>query len=355
VESAWRPFELRAYRVAEGGRIAGQSVSQVERMLPDSRIFVERIRRGEHVLDPAADMRIEAGDVVALAARREVLTEIIGQAGAQEVDDRATLDVPTATHDVFVTSKAVIGKTLAQIAASDLSLRGVFLRAIVRMGQDIPIAPGTVIERGDVVRLTGSEHAVVRAANEIGETVLPSEATDFVALSLGIVAGAIIGAVVMIPLGALRIPLGTSVGTLLTGLAIGYVHSLRPTFARIPEGAIALMTALGLAAFVAMIGLGAGPHFIEALREAGLGLFFGGMIVTMVPLVVGLYFGYYALKLEPVLLLGGIAGAQTMTAGMAGVQEQSGSPVAVLGYSGTVAIGHILLTTWGTVIVHLIA
>jgi putative transport protein len=44
-----------------------------------------------------------------------------------------------------------------------------------------------------------------------------------------------------------------------------------------------------------------------------------------------------------------------MTAGMAGVQEQSGSPVAVLGYSGTVAIGHILLTTWCTVIVHLIA
>jgi putative transport protein len=44
-----------------------------------------------------------------------------------------------------------------------------------------------------------------------------------------------------------------------------------------------------------------------------------------------------------------------MTAAMAAVQERSASPVAVLGYSGTVAIGHILLTTWGTVIVHLMA
>jgi putative transport protein len=355
VESAWRPFELRAYRVAQNGRIAGQSVSQVERILPDTRIFIERIRRGEQMLEPAADTRIEAGDVVALAARREVLTEIVGRGGADEVDDRVTLDVPMATYDVFVTSKAVVGKTLAVIAASDLSLRGVFLRAITRLGQDIPIAPGAVIERGDIVRLTGPEHAVVRAANEIGKTVLPSETTDFVALALGIVVGAIFGALFVIPLGALRIPLGTSVGTLIAGLLVGYAHSLRPTFARIPEGAVSLMIALGLAAFVAMIGLGAGPHFIEALHDAGVGLFFGGMVVTSVPLVVGLYFGRYVLKLDAVLLLGGIAGALTMTAGMAGVQERSGSPVAVLGYSGTVAIGHILLTTWGTVIVHLVS
>jgi putative transport protein len=353
VESAWRPFELRAYRVAENGRIAGRSVSEIEKMLPDTRIFMERIRRGEHMLEPTADTRIEVGDVVALAARREVLTEIIGPGGAFEVDDRVTLDVPMATYDVFVTSKAVVGKTIAGIAASDLSLRSVFLRAIMRTGQDIPVAPGTTVERGDVVRLTGPEHAVVRAANEIGKTVLPSDTTDFVALALGIVAGAVLGILFVIPLGALRIPLGTSVGTLLVGLLVGYAHSVRPTFARIPDGAVSLMISLGLAAFVAMIGLGAGPHFIEALHDAGAGLFFGGIIVTSVPLVVGLYFGRYVLKLDPVLLLGGIAGALTMTAGMAGVQERSGSPVAVLGYSGTVAIGHILLTTWGTVIVHL--
>jgi putative transport protein len=85
------------------------------------------------------------------------------------------------------------------------------------------------------------------------------------------------------------------------------------------------------------------------------GLFFGGMVVTLTPLVAGLYFGRYVLRLNPLLLLGGMAGALTMTAGLAAVQERSGSTVAVLGYSGTVAIGHILLTTWGTVIVWLMA
>ncbi|HSV20156.1 MAG TPA: aspartate-alanine antiporter [Casimicrobiaceae bacterium] len=355
VASAWRAFEWRAYRIAADGRAAGQSVAQLESAVPSARVFVERIRRGSLMLEPSADLRLEAGDVVAVAARRDVLTDVIGRASAEEVEDREVLDVPIATYDVFVTSTAVAGRTLADIARSDMSLRSVFLHSIRRGGQDIPVAPGTIIERADIVRLTGPEPAVVRAAGEIGKTVLPSDTTDFVALGLGIVAGALLGAVVVIPLGVLRIPLGTSVGTLLMGLVVGYLHSRRPLFARIPEGAISFMNALGLAAFVAMIGLGAGPHFIDALREAGVGLFLGGMVVTTVPLMVGLYFGRYVLRLDPLLLLGGIAGALTMTAGMAGVQERSGSPVAVLGYSGTVAVGHILLTTWGTVIVHMVS
>ena len=79
------------------------------------------------------------------------------------------------------------------------------------------------------------------------------------------------------------------------------------------------------------------------------------MVVTMVPLLLGILFGRYALGLNPLLLMGGIAGAQTMIAGVAAVQEKSDSPIATLGYSYTAAIGHILLTTWGTIIVILIS
>jgi len=355
VVSAWRPVELRAYRVDDDARVVGRSVGEVERMITGARIFVERIRRDGAFLAFAADTPLQAGDVVALTGRREVLTEVIGRAHVTEIEDREALDVPTASFDVFVTSGNVAGRTLAEIAASDLPLRSVFLGGISRDRMEIPIAPGTVLARGDIVRLTGPQHAVARVAREIGDVVnQPSQATDFVALSLGIFTGALIGLAIVVPLGAMRIPLGTSVGTLLAGLMVGWVHSLRPGFGRIPDGAVALMTSLGLAAFIAMIGLGAGPHFVEALREAGVVLFFGGVVVTSVPLLVGLWFGHAVLKLQPILLLGAIAGALTMAAGFAAVQEKSGSSVAVLGYSATVAIGHILLTTWGTVIVRLI-
>jgi putative transport protein len=290
---------------------------------------------------------------VVVSGRREVLVELLGGA-AEEVDDREALDVPVASYDVFVSGKSLSGKTLEEVSSSFDEVRGVFLRSITRGGQDIPIAPRTVIERADVLRLIGPEHAVIRVAALVGNVVQPTDNTDFVALALGIFAGALIGISIIVPLGSMHIAMGTSVGTLLAGLATGYLHSIRPLFGRIPDGAISLMSALGLAGFVAMIGLGAGPHFVDGIREAGIGLFFGGIAVTLTPLVVGLYFGRYVLRLNPLLLLGGLAGALTMTAGLAAVQERSGSTVAVLGYSGTVAIGHILLTTWGTVIVWLV-
>jgi putative transport protein len=355
VYSAWRPVEFRAYRLRPDSPAAGRTIAEAEAMAKAGRVFIERIRREDALLESSPEVTLRSGDVVALSARRDVLVNLVGEVDPHEVEDRELLDMPATTYDVFVTSDTVVGKTLREIADSGLSMRSVFLRSITRGGVEIPVAPLTKIERGDVVRLTGPEQAVARAAGEIGKAVLPSDATDFVSMSLAIVAGALVGILLVVPLGELRIPLGTSVGTLLAGLLVGYAHSRRPHFARIPDGAIELMKSLGLAAFVAMIGLGAGPHFMEALRTAGVGLFFGGIIVTSVPLLVGLYFGRYVLKLDPLLLLGGIAGAQTMAAGYAAVQEQSGSSVAVLGYSATVAPGHILLTIWGTVIVQLVA
>jgi len=90
------------------------------------------------------------------------------------------------------------------------------------------------------------------------------------------------------------------------------------------------------------------------MREAGYLLFLGGIVVTLVPLISGILFGRHVLRLDPVVLLGGVAGAQTMIAGVGALQEKSESPIATLGYSYTVAIGHILLTTWGTIIVSLL-
>lgn len=355
IVSAWRPFEMRAYRLAPDTRLAGLTVVQAENLRPGLRVFIERIRRGDELMDAAPSLKLQPGDIVVVSGRREVLVEIVGQAAAQEVEDREALDVPTAAYDVFVTGKDFHGKTLEEIAHDTESVRSVFLRGISRRGQEIPIGPRTRVERADVLRLTGPEHAVAKVAASAGEVVRPTDTTDFVALSIGILVGALFGLAIVVPLGAMKIAIGTSVGTLIAGLLTGYLHSVRPLFGRIPGGAISFMSAIGLAGFVAMIGLGAGPHFVEALRESGVGLFFGGMVVTLVPLFAGLYFGRYVLRLNPLLLLGGMAGALTMTAGLAAVQERSGSPVAVLGYSGTVAIGHILLTVWGTVIVWLIA
>jgi putative transport protein len=178
---------------------------------------------------------------------------------------------------------------------------------------------------------------------------------DFVVLGLAIFLGGVIGVLVTFSVGSVKISQSMSVGTLLAGLVVGHLRSLYPLFGRIPDGAITFMTSLGLAAFVGLTGIHAGPIFFSALSEAGIGLLFGGMVVTLLPQVIGLFFGHFVLRMNPILLLGALAGGQTVTAAMAAVQERSGSPVAVLGYAPAYPVANILLTTWGTIIVLFVA
>jgi putative transport protein len=352
-QSAWRQFEMRAYVVGEGAPIIGMTVAGIEAMARPNRIVLHRLRRGGECRDLTPDDRLEQGDVVAVSGRREVLVEIIGR-HREEVEDRELLDVTIAMVDVLVTARDMVGRTLAELGEAEMS-RGIYLRALLRGGEEIPVAPGTEVLRGDVLRIVGAVGAIDRVAKLIGPIVRPTEQTDFVVLGIAIFLGGLVGVLVTIPIGGMRISLSTSVGTLLAGLVVGHLRTRHPLFGRIPDGAIALMTALGLAAFVAMTGLHAGPIFFEAVAEAGIGLLLGGVAVTMMPLLVGLYVGFYLLKLHPQILLGAMAGAQTMTAAMAAVQERSESNVAVLGYTPAVPIGHILLTSWGTVIVNIVA
>jgi putative transport protein len=352
VSSGWQPIGFRAYTIAPNAPIIGKTVEYAEKAVLGARLFVERIRRNNEIFSPTATAVLEAGDTLAVLGRTEVLIKVLGPSSS-EVPDPELLEIPIATYELYVTNKRVAGKTLQQIADDLDEARGVLLCGITRGQNSIPIGANVVVERGDILRVTGVADAVDKLAPIVGVKLSPAEETDFSTLGLAVFMGVLVGGSLVIPLGNLKITLGTSVGTLLVGLLAGWLRSVFPWFGRMPDAAVLFMRSLGLTGFVAMIGLKAGPIFLQTLKESGYVLFVGGVVVTMVPLIVGLFFGFYVLKLNPVLLLGGLAGAQTMIAGAAVVQEKSDSPVATLGYSYTVAIAHILLTTWGTVIVYL--
>src|ERR1700726_4093611 len=166
--TAWHQFELRAFRVNERGPAVGKTVQQAEALIPDQRVFVQRIRRDGQLLDATADTVIHAGDIVAVAGRREVLVNLVGST-AEEVNDRELLAEPVEGVDVYVTNKDVDGKTLAQLANLP-GARGVFLRKIVRgaTATDIPILANTQLQRGDIVTLVGRTQDVAVGTKILG-------------------------------------------------------------------------------------------------------------------------------------------------------------------------------------------
>ena len=349
--STYTPFALRAYCV-RGSSAAGRRVHDFETAFPGKRFYVEQLRHGGTILDAGENTVIAAGDVVALSGRRAAVMEA-GQSVGEEVDDRELLDLPGMVQTVTVSNKAIVGRPLEELAQLR-EARGVYLRRIRRVGQEIPILPGTVLNRGDEVELLGTATAIKRFVGMVGMAHKSDPATDLAAVCLAIFLGGLIG-IPFVVISGFRLSLGTAVGALVAGIVLGWLHSVRPSFGRVPEAASALMISLGLAAFVGMNGMQAGTHFVSAFKAQGVPLLLGGVLVTLFPLVCGLFFGRYVLKLNPILLLGGCAGAQTVTAAMAEVQEKSGSRTPVLGYTVPYAIGNIMLTIWGSVIVTLMA
>lgn len=353
VRSGWETIGCRAYRVSQNAPLVGKTVAEAKSLVPGARLFVERIRRDGEIFSPERTTVVQAGDTLAVMGRTEVLAEALGSS-TTEIADPELLEIPVASFDIYVTDKRIAGRTLQDVADNVDEAHGVLLRGILRGEQSLPIGKETVIERGDTLQVIGSEAAIQKLGAIVGTIIRPTQESDLSVLGLAVCAGVLLGTVISIPVGHLRIALGTSVGTLIAGVIAGWLRSVRPWFGRFPDAAIHFMRSVGLAAFVAMVGLKAGPVFWAAVRQEGYLLLLGGVFVTMIPFLSGLFFGRYVLKVSPVLLLGGLAGAQTVTAAVVALEEKSDSPLAALGYSSTVALGHILLTTWGTIIVALV-
>ena len=342
-----REWDVRAYRV--GDPLAGRTVADVERSFAPERVFVQRIRRGAEIRRATPETVLQAGDVAAFVARRPVI--LSGRwPFRDEVEDAELLGLALTTRDVVITRGEVASRTLAELAAQHG--RGLVLVKLVRAGEEIPFGPATVLNRGDLLRLVGTADDVERAGKALGYLERPSSETDIIFVGLGILVGGLIGALTL-RVGDLPLSLTASGGALIMGLVFGWLRSVRPTFGRIPEPALWVFDTLGLAVFIGVVGLQAGPTFVAGLRSTGPSLLVVGFIVATVPHVAALLFGRYVLKMNPLILLGACAGAGTVTAALRAIQDEAGSKAPVLGYTVPYAIGNILLTAWGPVIVML--
>jgi putative transport protein len=212
--------------------------------------------------------------------------------------------------------------------------------------------PTLELQRGDLLAVTGPSGKVDLIGERLGHLERPLEETDLLTLALGIAAGLALGTV-GVTIAGVSIGLGTAGGLLTTGLLIGYLRSLRPTFGRIPNAARWVFMELGLQMFMAGVGVSAGSGIIETLRAVGPSLVLCGIAVTVAPVAAGWLVGRLILRLNPAVLLGAITGAMTSGAALSIVNSAARSSVPSLGYTGAYAFANIILTIVGTLIVRL--
>ena len=346
---SYRKFNARAYRAEKAG---GETVGAIEDRI-GSRVVIERIIRKGSPIEPERLTPIEPGDDVVVAGPSAAIITAGAHIGP-EIDGAEMLhDVTGEVLDVMVDAKGLHGRTIREVAerVGD-DARGVFLRDLKRRGQEVPLTPETRIYVGDIMTLVGSVGDVERAGARVGQVLRYSERSDIAFLAAGIAVG-LLGGLVSFKAGSFAITLGGAGGALIAGLVCGWLRTRQPTVGSFPPAAQQTLSDLGLGGFIAAIGLANGPAALAAIQAHGLLLLGMGVVVTLVPLVVATIFAYRVLKINPVIVCGALAGAMTVDAAVTGCCELAESQTPVLGVAVPYAVGNVLLTMLGPVIVML--
>jgi putative transport protein len=340
--TGYRPLALRAYRLTNN-ELAGQTVRQFLSKHPEYKIV--NVARGEQRLGAADDLKLEKGDVIALGGRLEAITSNLGLIGP-EVPDAKALNVPIDQAEILVTSKEMVGKELKELRNSPIAGQ-IALHHIERGGVSIPMGLNTRLERFDVLFVGGVKSSIDKAAELLGKIARPSTSTDLLTLALGMILGFLIGAI-SFPLAGSKVGLGNAGGLLVSGIIVSSVVSRVRFFGSTPNAARNILEDLGLVVFIAIVGVNAGAGLISQLTGAvALKIFIAGFVVTTIPPILVWAIGYHWMKINPAVLMGGVAGARSHSGPAREAAKEIGSSVPWIGFPVGYAVSGVLLTVFG--------
>lgn len=339
--TGYRPFSARAYRL-ENQAWAGKSISDFRKEHDEYRVL--NVRRGDELLGADPSTRFEMGDAIVLAGARSDMTMKIGLIGT-EVDDPRAMNVPLSQAEILLTNKDAVGRELGSFRG-DLAGQLQVTR-IERAGMPIPVGHGTKLQRMDVIFVAGLQAAVAKASSLLGRFATPSTSTDLLTLSVGMVVGLLIGAISFPAFGA-SVGLGNAGGLLVSGVIVSSLQSRLRFFGNTPNAARNILEDLGLVVFVCIVGINAGNSLLAQLTGAvALKIFIVGFIACTIPPFVVWALGYHVFKINPAVLMGGVAGARSHSGPCREAAKEIGSTVPWIGFPVAYAVSGILLTIFG--------
>jgi putative transport protein len=340
--TGYKPLSLRAYRLTNN-ETAGQSVRQFLTKHPEYKIA--NVGRGDERLGAPDDLVLQKGDVIALGGRLESMTANMGLIGP-EVPDSKVLNVPIDQAEILVTSKEMIGKELKDLRNTPLAGQ-IALHHIERGGVAIPMGLNTRLERFDVMFVGGAQASIDKAGEILGKIARPSTSTDLFTLAAGMILGFLIGAIEF-PLAGSKVGLGNAGGLLVSGIIVSSVASRLRFFGSTPNAARNILEDLGLVVFIAIVGINAGAGLISQLTGAvALKIFLAGFLVTTIPPFMVWAIGYHWMKINPAVLMGGVAGARSHSGPAREAAKEIGSSVPWIGFPVGYAVSGVLLTVFG--------
>lgn len=313
----------------------GCSVARL-RELVNRQFVISRIQRPDGTIEMAdAGSVIRPGDRLWVISSGEDMEAIVAFLGrrVEMTDEDWGNNTPNAeliSRRILITKSSVNGKHF-----SDLRLRtkyGITITRVNRAGVDLIPYQGLELQVGDRVMVVGPAKSVQQVADLLGNSLRKLDQPNLLTIFVGIALGVLLGS---IPL--LNVPqpvkLGLAGGPLIVAILIGRFgpHFHLVTYTTV--SANLMLREVGIALFLAAVGIGAGDGFVDAIVNGGYRWIGYGVIITLVPLLIVAFTARLWLKMNYYTLMGLIAGSTTDPPALAYANATAGNDMPAVAYS----------------------
>ena len=310
----------------------GKTLMQVKEFM-GRQFVISRILQNGHVSIPNRDTIFHVGDQLYVVCAEDDAEAIIAFIGPTVKVDWEKQDTPMVSRRILVTQSKMNGKRLGELHFS--SIHGVNVTRVNRSGMDIFASQNLTLQVGDRVMVVGPQDAVERVANLMGNSLKrldhPNIVTIFVGIFLGILFGSLPIAFPGIPT---PVKLGLAGGPLIVSILIGRFGYKLKLVTYTTMSANLMLREIGIALFLASVGVKAGANFVQTVVEGDGLLYVGcGFLITVIPLLVMGLIARFHYKLNYCTLMGLMAGSTTDPPALAYANQMVSNNAPAVGYS----------------------
>lgn len=233
--------------------------------------------------------------------------------------------------EVIVLEKSMSNRTLGELDTP--AQNGIIVSRITRLGVTFVPSDDTEIIRNDVLRVVGLPQDIDAFKTKCRHRSTAIGTADILSLSVGVALGIAVGKLTLGSGEGGGFSLGMAGGPLLVALILGHFGHIGPIAGYMPRNARLLLMEFALMLFLAGAGVSGGSALLETLRQQGLTMFFIGVAITSVPLLIGYAFARRVLHLSMEEALGGICGGMTSTPALGAITAKTDKQTPVIAYA----------------------
>jgi putative transport protein len=310
-------LRISANILIENPEFDGITVGQLLEDTKGRGLVITRRGRQGQVAYATHDMDLRTGDTILVVGKARHVDWLRDRLGRRSDVDLRRIPSDVGVAQIAVTKHPFLNRDVLE--AQTEYLEGVTITRVRRGEVELAPKPGVKLLFGDIIQLVGAKHDVEQAIKRIGDPPREIEKPKVGTLLLGLLLGMIIGSIeIQIPGLAAPLRLGLAGGPLLVALILGRVGRLGPLTFQMRPSACDTLRELGLAVFIASVGLRAGENFVASVTGAhGLSWMLCAAIITMSPLLLCAVLARFALRMDVNSFAGLSAGTMTNPTGLA--------------------------------------